>query len=86
MDISIKRNKDINSTDGIETGSNKEKYSNINAKDNNISKDQKMKETKKPEDKETRIISKEKIYDCDGSGHGYYFIKWSDGTEEYKDF
>ena len=73
-------------TDGIETGSNKEKYSNINAKDNNISKDQKMKETKKPEDKETRIISKEKIYDCDGSGHGYYFIKWSDGTEEYKDF
>lgn len=32
------------------------------------------------------IVSKEKIYDCDGSGHGYYLIKWSDGTEEYEDF
>lgn len=86
MDISIKRNRDINSTNSIETGSNKEKDSNINTKDNNISKKQKMKGTKKTEDEEPRIISKEKIYDCDGSGHGYYLIKWSDGTEEYKDF
>lgn len=86
MDISIKRNKDINSTDGIRTVSNKEKDSDINAKDNNISKKQKMKGTKKTEDEKPRIISKEKIYDCDGSGHGYYLIKWSDGTEEYKDF
>lgn len=36
--------------------------------------------------KKNRIVSKEKIYDCDGSGHGYYVIKWSDGTVEYKDF
>lgn len=35
---------------------------------------------------EPKIISKEKIYDCDGSGHGYYLIKWSDGREEYEDF
>lgn len=88
MDISIKRNKNINSTDGIGTGSNKEKDRNvyINAEDNNTSKKQKIKETKKTEDEEPRIISKEKIYDCDGSGHGYYLIKWSDGMEEYEDF
>lgn len=33
-----------------------------------------------------RIISKEKVYDCDGSGHGYYIIKYSDGKTVYKDF
>lgn len=32
------------------------------------------------------IISKEKVYDCDGSGHGYYIIKYSDGTVKYVDF
>lgn len=33
-----------------------------------------------------KIVSKEKIYDCDGSGHGYYSITWSDGSVEYEDF
>lgn len=32
------------------------------------------------------IVSKEKVYDCDGSGHGYYIIKYSDGTVKYVDF
>lgn len=32
------------------------------------------------------IISREPIYDCDGSGHGYYVITWSDGKVEYQDF
>ncbi len=32
------------------------------------------------------IVSKEKVYDCDGSGHGYYIITYSDGTVVYKDF
>lgn len=32
------------------------------------------------------VISKQAIYDCDGSGHGYYIIKYSDGSVEYKDF
>lgn len=32
------------------------------------------------------IVSKEKIYDCDGSGHGYYIITYADGTIEYEDF
>lgn len=32
------------------------------------------------------IVSKEAIYDCDGSGHGYYIITYSDGTVEYVDF
>lgn len=41
---------------------------------------------KERENNKPKIISKEKIYDCDGSGHGYYIIKWSDGREEYEDF
>ena len=32
------------------------------------------------------IVSREKVYDCDGSGHGYYIITYSDGTVVYKDF
>lgn len=32
------------------------------------------------------IVSKERIEDCDGSGHGYYVITYSDGTVEYVDF
>ncbi len=32
------------------------------------------------------IVSKEKVYDCDGSGHGYYIITYSDGSVEYVDF
>ncbi|MDO4553729.1 MAG: G5 domain-containing protein [Lachnospiraceae bacterium] len=36
--------------------------------------------------KKRRIVSRKKVYDCDGSGHGYYIITWSDGTVEYEDF
>lgn len=32
------------------------------------------------------VISKQKVLDCDGSGHGYYVITYSDGTEEYEEF
>lgn len=32
------------------------------------------------------IVSKTPIYDCDGSGHGYYHIIYSDGTSENEDF
>ena len=32
------------------------------------------------------IVSKERVEDCDGSGHGYYIITWSDGTVEYQDY
>jgi len=32
------------------------------------------------------VVSKEAVYDCDGSGHGYYIITYSDGSVEYKDF
>ena len=32
------------------------------------------------------VVSKQKVDDCDGSGHGYYIIKYSDGTEEYEDY
>lgn len=33
-----------------------------------------------------RIVSKQKVEDCDGSGHGYYIITWSDGKVEYQDY
>lgn len=33
-----------------------------------------------------KVVSKKKVYDCDGSGHGYYIIKYSDGSVSYKDF
>lgn len=46
-----------------------------------------MRRLKKERDSQKpTIVSKEKIYDCDGSGHGYYVIKYSDGREEYEDF
>lgn len=32
------------------------------------------------------VISKTPVYDCDGSGHGYYEIVYSDGTTEYVEF
>ena len=32
------------------------------------------------------IVSKKAFYDCDGSGHGYYEITYSDGSVEYEDF
>ncbi|MGN0155241.1 MAG: ubiquitin-like domain-containing protein [Lachnospiraceae bacterium] len=32
------------------------------------------------------VVSKERIEDCDGSGHGYYIITYSDGSVEYVDF
>lgn len=32
------------------------------------------------------ITSKVPVYDCDGSGHGYYEIYYSDGTVEYEEF
>lgn len=39
-----------------------------------------------PEETGRRIVSREPVYDCDGSGHGYYVITWSDGEVEYEDF
>lgn len=38
----------------------------------------------KPKGKQ--VVSKEAVYDCDGSGHGFYIITYSDGSVEYKDF
>lgn len=32
------------------------------------------------------IVSQKAFYDCDGSGHGYYEITYSDGSVEYVDF
>lgn len=35
---------------------------------------------------EPHVVSKQKVPDCDGSGHGYYIITWSDGKVEYEDY
>lgn len=32
------------------------------------------------------VVSKQRVEDCDGSGHGYYIITYSDGTVEYQDY
>ena len=32
------------------------------------------------------VVSKTPVYNCDGSGHGYYEITYSDGSTEYEEF
>ena len=32
------------------------------------------------------VVSKTPVYDCDGSGHGYYEIVYSDGSTAYEEF
>lgn len=32
------------------------------------------------------VVSKQQVPDCDGSGHGYYIITYSDGSEEYEEY
>ncbi len=32
------------------------------------------------------VVSKQAVYNCDGSGHGYYVITYADGTVEYEEF
>ena len=39
-----------------------------------------------PEDPSKIVVSKVAVYDCDGSGHGYYVITFADGHEEYEEF
>lgn len=35
---------------------------------------------------ERSVMSKKAFYDCNGSGHGYYEITYSDGSVEYEEF
>ena len=39
-----------------------------------------------PQQSGKTVVSKTPVYDCDGSGHGYYEIKYSDGSVEYEEF
>lgn len=32
------------------------------------------------------VVSRQQVPDCDGSGHGYYIITYSDGSEEYEEY
>ena len=31
-------------------------------------------------------VSRQKVDDCDGSGHGYYVITYSDGSTAYEEY
>ena len=42
--------------------------------------------TKAPTTAGKYVVSKERVEDCDGSGHGYYVITYSDGSVVYQDF
>ncbi|MGN0468499.1 MAG: ubiquitin-like domain-containing protein [Acutalibacteraceae bacterium] len=42
--------------------------------------------TSAPKATSKTVVSKEAVYDCDGSEHGYYIITYSDGSVEYQDF
>lgn len=33
-----------------------------------------------------KVVSRQQVDDCDGSGHGYYLITYDDGSEEYIDY
>ena len=33
-----------------------------------------------------KVVSRERVEDCDGSGHGYYIVHYSDGSVGYIDF
>lgn len=87
-DISINRSGDINDViENESTGENKEDDTSIDTDKEDIPKGTaKQADENESASEEPEIISKEKVYDCDGSGHGYYYIKWSDGREEYEDF
>lgn len=41
-------------------------------------------QAEQPEGKQ--VVSKQAVYNCDGSGHGYYVITYSDGSVEYEEF
>ncbi|MGN0395475.1 MAG: ubiquitin-like domain-containing protein [Coprococcus sp.] len=46
----------------------------------------KRKEVQQPVANGPSVISREQVYDCDGSGHGYWIITYSDGSVAYEDF
>lgn len=46
----------------------------------------KSQQTEPAGDSGKTVVSKQKNYDCDGSGHGWYTITYSDGSVEYIDF
>lgn len=43
-------------------------------------------EESSPSSSERSVVSKKAFYDCNGSGHGYYEITYSDGSVEYEEF
>lgn len=47
-----------------------------------------VRSSKKKENKNGKktIVSKQSVPDCDGSGHGYYVITWSDGSVTYEEY
>ena len=74
-------------TYGTKSDAPQDNGSNEAAQSNNNSADNKPAESEsKAEQGGKTVVSKTPIYDCDGSGHGYYEIKYSDGSVERQDF
>lgn len=40
----------------------------------------------KPKSPSETVVSKQTVYHCDGSGHGYHIITYADGSVDYVDF
>ena len=49
-------------------------------------KDKPLQSSQKSSGSGKHIVSKRKVPDCDGSGHGYWEIKYSDGTVVTKNY
>lgn len=65
------------------TGSNNNDTNNNSGNSSNASQESKSSESSGGG---KTVVSKTPVYDCDGSGHGYYEIVYSDGSTAYEEF
>ena len=73
-------------TYGTKSDAPQDNGSNEAAQSNDNSANKPVESESKAEQGGKTVVSKTPIYDCDGSGHGYYEIKYSDGSVEHQDF
>ena len=65
---------------------NSSQQTNNNSNSNSNGNSSQSSQTPTPTEGGKQVVSKQAVYDCDGSGHGYYVITYSDGTVEYEEF
>lgn len=66
--------------------SSQQTNNNNNSNSNSNSNSSLSSQTQTPTEGGKQVVSKQAVYDCDGSGHGYYVITYSDGSVEYEEF